>query len=122
MFKRRTPVLPDWLYPFVLKQVKISFPSFIEEKKHDLTNEAHCAAIIMEGLIKVPPDEMNDAIRDALTTAKVIYEREVMNLQTVSPEDMPQTTICLARLACNVLLMRPPSKRHLFKKKKEGEA
>ena len=114
MFKAKTPILPDFLYPLVLKQVKISFPSFVDGK-HDLTNEAHCAAIIMEGLIKVPPDEMNDAIRDAIVTAKSIYEREVMDLGMVTPEDLPQTTICLARLACDCLLMRPPTRRHLFR-------
>lgn len=124
MFKKNPPLLPDFLFPFILGWIKLHFPTVSAEdpKKHDLINEAHCAAILMEGLIKIPRDEMPDALADAFKTAKTIYEREVINLTMIAPEDYPQASISLARLACDILLMRPPSKRSLFKKKKAGEA
>ena len=118
--KQKPPLLAVALYPFCLNFVKQHLPTWVEQGTHDTVNEAHCAAIIMEGLIGAPPDEMNEMLKYALDTAKEIYNGNVAEMNSLPPQDQLQASITIARLICNILYMKRSEKRNFFRRKTGG--
>ena len=117
MFKKVPPV--DILFPHVYAFVRKYFPVMPGTTARDKIHDAHCAAILMEGLLRVPPARVPEALRDAIAIATSVYEREVTSFSAISEADFPQASICLARLACDVLLMQEPERWNPFRRKKK---
>ena len=115
--RKKSPPLPIALYGFCFNFVKQHLPTWVNPTTHDTVNEGHCAAIIMEGLIGVPADEMNDLLKSALATANEIYERTIEDVQKLPAEDRLQASITIARLICNILYMKKNEKRNFFRRK-----
>lgn len=115
--KKSTPPLPIALYSFCVNFVKQHLPTWVGPTAHDTVNEGHCAAIIMEGLIGVPADEMNDLLKYALENANEIYARTIEDIQKLPSEDRLQASITIARLICNILYMKKNEKRNFFRRK-----
>jgi hypothetical protein len=118
--KTKPPLLAVALYPFCLNFVKQHLPTWVGPATHDTVNEGHCAAIIMEGLIGAPPDEMNEMLKYALTNAKEIYGANVGDSNTLPSQDQLQASITIARLICNILYMKRTEKRNFFRRKTGG--
>jgi hypothetical protein len=115
--KKSPPPLPIALYSFSFNFVKQHLPTWVGPTAHDTVNEGHCAAIIMEGLIGVPADEMNDILKSALETANEIYAGTVASIAKLPTEDRLQASITIARLICNILYMKKTEKRNFFRRK-----